>query len=260
MKFPELFVTDLDATALGGGYQPYARFSEPYAAFLDRLSAQGCLWAINTTWDINSQWQLVLGSPVRSRPAYLMGEMGLRLARITDDGPEMIQPYTRDMEARIQAVNESHFYKLINEMCAEFKPQSMLFYGHWLDFVPMEECAEKFIQYISVLRKNNTVFKFDYDNGRLTVYPALLNKGLPLAEVYRLNGISPSETVVAGDDFPDLCMMSRDLAFSAVCPGNAHPEVKKHVRSMDGEVGEAESGDGIIQAFTTLAEKQGWQF
>ena len=128
------------------------------------------------------------------------------------------------------------------------------------DFVPMEECAEKFIQYISVLRKNNTVFKFDYDNGRLTVYPALLNKGLPLAEVYRLNGISPSETVVAGDDFPDLCMMSRDLAFSAVCPGNAHPEVKKHVRSMDGEVGEAESGDGIIQAFTTLAEKQGWQF
>jgi len=60
--FPLLFVTDLDDTALGDGHQPYARFPDPYSEFLDGLAARGCQWAINTTWNVNGQWQLVLGS------------------------------------------------------------------------------------------------------------------------------------------------------------------------------------------------------
>ena len=32
--FPKLFVTDLDDTALGGGYVPYARFPDPFSEFL----------------------------------------------------------------------------------------------------------------------------------------------------------------------------------------------------------------------------------
>ena len=33
--FPKLFVTDLDGTALGGGYEPYAKFPDHFSKFLD---------------------------------------------------------------------------------------------------------------------------------------------------------------------------------------------------------------------------------
>ena len=77
-EFPLLFVTDLDNTALRAGFQPYARFPDPFAEFLDALAARGCRWAINTTWSVHGQWQLVQSSAVRSRPEFLIAEYGLR--------------------------------------------------------------------------------------------------------------------------------------------------------------------------------------
>ncbi len=71
--FPKLFVTDLDGTALDGGYQPYARFPDPFSEFLDYLHDNGCQWAINTTWDVGGQWDIVELSSVKSKPVFFYG-------------------------------------------------------------------------------------------------------------------------------------------------------------------------------------------
>ena len=91
---PKLFVTDLDGTALGGEYRTYRRLPDPFCVFLDRLVERGCRWTINSGWKTDLQWQLVLNSVVKSRPAFLMGSAGMQLEQVTQLDPVPVQPYS----------------------------------------------------------------------------------------------------------------------------------------------------------------------
>jgi hydroxymethylpyrimidine pyrophosphatase-like HAD family hydrolase len=267
IPFPKLFITDLDGTALGNGFRPYARFPDPFSAFLDRLAERGCRYAINTTWDVHGQWDLVENSAVESKPLYLMAEVGLRLARHGREAPEFVQPYTNDQEDRLQSVVDSHLQPLAQTVCARFKAQSMHYYGHCFEFCSAVEDAPALCEYV-----NQTCLGADYplniklknnpENGqcRLGVFPKFLRKGTSIKAVMEMENLRPEQIVVAGDEVTDLSMMAPALSTLPLCPDNACAEVKDHVRKLGGAVGNAHSGLGIIDAFARLAEKNGWQF
>jgi len=257
--FPQLFVTDLDDTALGGGYQPYARFPDPYSAFLDRLAARGCLWAINTTWGVDGQWQVVQSSAVRSRPAYLIAEYGLRVAQVADKGPEFVQPYTAGMEARIEEINQAVLFPLMKDICAQFKPARMHFYGHVFEFYPREDERARLAEYVQACYAGNEVVNAGVGRA-LGVVPKFLEKGNGLREVLRLTGIPADRVVVAGDSMGDWSMMHASLARYIVCPGNADPRVREEAAARGGGVGEDLCSRGIIQAFDQLARRHGWEY
>ncbi|MDD5600076.1 MAG: hypothetical protein PHV82_19175, partial [Victivallaceae bacterium] len=77
----KLLVFDFDGTALGG-HEPYACFPLEFAAFLDKLSKNGILWATNTTWAPKEQYKLMTQSGVKSRPALLTGQTGRLVAKV----------------------------------------------------------------------------------------------------------------------------------------------------------------------------------
>jgi hydroxymethylpyrimidine pyrophosphatase-like HAD family hydrolase len=256
--FPKLFVTDLDGTALGGGYEPYVRFPDRFAAFLDRLHAAGCRWAINTTWDVNGQWQLVLASAVRSRPAFLMAEVGCRLAEVRDDGPHMVEQYNASMGTAIARVNEMHIHPFIRELVNRVNPNRMNFYGHWFDF-SFDEADGPAVDDVCRGLSAGAPVQCERKPGRIVVYPACLGKDKNLAAVLQMTGISPEHVVVAGDEIPDLAMMQPSLAAYAVCPQNANEKVKARVAGM-GVVGTATHSDGVIDAFERLARDNKWNW
>lgn len=120
VAFPRLVMLDLDGTLLGGDGAPYARIPAPMSQFLDGLAGRGCDWAINTAWDIRGQWELVLSSPVRSRPRFLVAELGRCLARVVADGPKLVQPYTRAMNRSVTEAARRHMAPLVRELCVRY--------------------------------------------------------------------------------------------------------------------------------------------
>ncbi|OGV61970.1 MAG: hypothetical protein A3K18_06495 [Lentisphaerae bacterium RIFOXYA12_64_32] len=260
--FPRLFVTDLDGTALGGGYQPYGRFPDHFSDFLDRLTLRGCQWAINSTWDVNGQWQLVLGSKVRSRPTFLMGSTGLRLATWAEDGPVSVPDFDRLMDARLEAVKQKSFYKLLRSLCATFDPRVVAFWGHWLHFEYYERDAERIRTFAA--RQDwagmELLWELMANPARLIVYPAILGKDKNLCEALRISGIPPDAVVAAGDEPADIAMMQSHAAKYGLCPGNAHEKLKAHVAAGSGGVGRMLCCDGVMEAFNVLAQREKWDW
>ena len=262
--FPKLFVTDLDGTALDKAHQPYARFPDHFSEFLDALYSRQCEWAISTTWDAGGQGQLVLGSTVKSTPLFLMAEYGMRLARYTDGVPEFIQPFTENMEKRVDTFNRDIAFAVVRNICSQFSPKIMHFYGHMLTFQPIPEEENEFRDYVvSYMPEWDKNEQFNYSlnaQSSFNLYPRFLHKGLALSEALIQEGITPEEVVIAGDETADIDMMQPELAKFAVCPENACQEVKDHVVNMGGFVGNGIGAKGVIDSFRQLAAKEGWSF
>ena len=260
-SFPKLFVTDLDGTALGGGYQPYARFPDPFSEFLDRLSARGCRWAISTTWDVAGQHQAVLASAVKSRPAFFIAEMSCRIARLNNEVLEFVQPYTADTEAKVLEACQTQLFALMKGVCGNFSPYRMNFYGHWFDFSPLEQDRERLAGYVRANFPEADKHLHLFVGGGVCAYPKILEKGRGVREVLRLTGIAPEQVVIAGDSMSgDGSMMNPTTGRWGVCPSNAEETLKAHVLALGGAVGQDVASRGVIQAFKSLAEKQGWEF
>lgn len=259
-EFPKLFVTDLDGTALGGGFEPYARFPDSFSEFLDRLSDKGCQWAINTTWDPNGQWQLVLSSSVKSRPAYLMGELGYKLVKVNNGHLDFVEPYTSEINSAVSEINERSLLPLIKDICGEFSPERIHFYGHLFQFNAIEKDHRELEKFFKKYNSMENDIICLYNEGQFVAYPEILKKGKSLTEVIKLNNLTPEDVVIAGDEVADISMMHCDLCAFPICPDNAHPNVKKHVQKMNGEIGEGHSGIGIINAFNKLAKKNEWNW
>jgi len=259
-NFPKLFVTDLDSTALGGDFKPYQRFPDPFSEFLDRLAARGCRYAINTTWDVGGQWNLVAVSAVKAKPAYLMAELGLRLARYGEDGPEFVQPYTENMESKLRQVVEVHLHDFMKDVCGRFRSQRTNFYGHWFDMRPVEDDGPAMAEYVNGKYSDLDALNIRCTENIVCAYPTFLSKGLSVAEVLRLEKLRPEDVVIAGDSMMDAKMMAPELARHAVCPENADEQLKQHVTATDGVVGQGVAGLGVIDAFEKLARKRGWEF
>ncbi len=252
MKKKKLFVFDLDGTVLTPGQEPYARLPDVFSEFLDIISADGWMWGINSTWDVNGQWHLVLVSSVKSRPAFLMGEMGLRIAEVKNSRLEFLQPYTAIMEKKVQEIIEKDLYPVMSHICSRFNPAKMHFYGHMFHFIVDAKEKEEFDDFTAGINAENLIVS--KGKGSFSAYPSILNKGKSVKEVGRIAGLSPEEIVVAGDEIADIPMMDSDLSKHPICPSNAHDEVKKHVKSAGGIIGTKPHAHGIIEAFQIFKE------
>jgi hypothetical protein len=127
----KLFVIDLDGTSLGGTV-PYARFTQEYSEFLDSLADAGCKWAINTTWDVNGQWDLVMNSPLKSRPSYLIGEYSMSFAAFDQQAGELKleQEYCDRMQKRLSDFRATGYDELALALQQAVKIEKYHFYGH----------------------------------------------------------------------------------------------------------------------------------
>ncbi len=247
----KLLVIDLDGTALGGSV-PYVRFTEEFSAFLDELNAAGCKWAINTTWDVKGQWDLVMGSPVKSRPAYFCAEYGLNLARWGEQEPVMVEDYCARMQEQLKALRASSIHPVMRKLVNTVRPARFMFYGHVIECTVMDEDIDKLKQlYDTEIAPMKELVTSCRDN-RFTLRPAFLNKSLAHKEILRMEGLSPEQVAVAGDGDIDLPMMADDCARWLVCPANASDRVKARVREAGGCVSEHEFAQGVIEAFARL--------
>ena len=251
----KLFITDLDGTALGGNYKQYARFPDIFSEFLDSLSEHKYSWGINTTWDVGGQWELVNISNVKSRPEYLMAEFGLRMASVKSGKPEFIQPYTHNMEEKLNDIQCRKLNPVIHELTGSFAAARIMFYGHLLSFeLAKHENIDKFKQYIQkVFDDEELICQF---NGNIfSVRPAFMTKAKPFSEIK----LPPEQIIVAGDEVTDIAMMQPEIAAHYICPANAAATVKEHVAKHNGAVGELPYSAGVIQAFKKLSKRYNWE-
>ncbi len=254
MDKKRLFIFDLDDTVLIPGQEPYARLSDFFSEFLDAISERGWSWGINSTWDVNGQWHLVLVSGIKSRPAFLIGELGLRIAAVKNSRLEFLQPYKDNMEKRVQGIIEKELYPVMSRICSRFNPSRMHFYGHLFDFVVDEREKKEFDGFTAGINAENLII--GRRNGRFSAYPAMLNKGEPVKEIIRITGLSPEEIVVAGDAVADIPMMETPVSKNPLCPFNAADEVKKHVKAAGGIISEAPYARGVVEAFRRLVKNK----
>ncbi|MBN8217439.1 MAG: hypothetical protein J0L75_12410 [Spirochaetes bacterium] len=256
---PKLLVIDLDGTSLGGGYEPYGRFPDAYSAFLDRLDAAGCRWAINTAWDALGQWHLLKSSAVKSRPLYFMAELGCRLWTPGDAGPVSVEPFNAAMEKRLAEANATGLIPFMRDMAARFTPARLNYYGHWFDMTCIPQETRAFCAHVEAVDWNaRGLSLYGHKENRISVVPGFLGKHANLGEVLRLRGYKPEEVVVAGDERADLAMMRPELSRHHLCPENAHADVKAHVEKNGGAVGTLGFSDGVMEAFHRLAARNGW--
>lgn len=258
-KFPKLFVTDLDGTALGG-FKPYSRFPDEFAKILDELHRKGCKWATNTTWDVKSQVQLVYASSITSRPSYLVGGSGLQLYSMEEDELIKVVPYSNNMEQKLQKVCNEEMYSLIRDVCGKFDAKNMFFNGFWFAIYPKEEQISELFSYVRERYSNSSrlIIGFNEKQNFINAHPAFMKKGEALKEIMRIENLTPEDVVVAGDEAMDLEMMTPELARYLICPNNASDEVKKRVLEMKGVVGKKDYGPGVVEAFKALEELNGW--
>jgi hydroxymethylpyrimidine pyrophosphatase-like HAD family hydrolase len=254
----KLFITDLDGTALGGDYAQYARFPDPFSEFLDKLTKIDCQWGINTTWDVDGQWDLIKTSSVKSRPDFLMAEYGRRLATTNDDGPVFVQPYTDKMAERLEEFCAGKFSALIKEIAGNFKAGRIFYYGHLFQFtVAPDDNLDEFKKFTEKFFADED-FICSFKQRAISVRPAFLHKGAPLQEVTNRNQFSPDQIITAGDEPADIDMMHPELSAHYICPANANEQVKAHVRKYNGEVADLPYGAGVIQAFNRLVKRHNW--
>ena len=98
------------------------------------------------------------------------------------------------------------------------------------------ETFAKGIPNLSVVR-NDVYIRFCHDG---------YNKGTALTEIARRLGITPAETLAAGDLFNDLPMLDPIRAEALVAPANAVPAVQTKVREAGGYVSSRRTGEGVL--------------
>jgi hydroxymethylpyrimidine pyrophosphatase-like HAD family hydrolase len=260
--FPKLFVTDLDGTALGGGYRPYAKLPTAFSAFLHQLAGRGCRWATCTTWESDAQRNLLHASPEAPPPAYVVVGSGLQILTYQQNELIRVEPYSGDMAYKQDEIVRGEMYPLIRDVCSRFDSKMMNFNGYWFSMTVQDSDVERMMDYMGEKASQLPLLKIERiaEEKRFYVHPAFLRKGTPVKELQRLMDLTPDDIVVAGDEMMDLDMMMSDASAHWICPSNAHPAVKQRVLERNGVVGGKTCSDGIMEAFYNLARAKGWDF
>ncbi len=244
----KLFMTDLDGTALGGGFLPYDRFPDHYSDFLDELAARGWDWAINTTWEPEGQWKLVLQSKVESRPRFLIAEFGRQLIEVRNNELMRVNPYTERNDLRIAEYCQKYLLPLLNRLFMRIQPRSIMYYEHLVTVKYRHEIMKDMFPELTNAEASN-IFDIYLDKHTLSLRAKFLSKGLPMPIIIDRFGYRPENIICAGDELMDLGMMDPLYSKVYLAPGNANEDLKKYVIAHGGYIGTKSFAAGTIEAF-----------
>lgn len=258
----DLFVFDLDGTALGG-CEPYARFPDRFSAFLDALAAAGTHWCTNTTWHPRLQLDLLRASRVQSRPAFLYGRTGLMRARAGAGGgePEYDEDWAREVAGlegvyltrelpRVRRFLEVDLRPLgLAVAPVEGEPLMLAVAADEAAWAPLCATVPPFL---AERLAGEAYAETNTESRRLVIMPARMSKAAAVRRMHQDLICSPARTLVAGDSTNDLSMLDPAVARFQVCPANAAPAVKERVLRHAGVVGEKPYSDGVIEAVGCL--------
>ena len=250
---PRFFVFDLDGTALGGR-QPYAQFPRPFARLLDELADRGVRWATNTTWPVESQFELLRRSGVKSAPAFLCGLTGLSLGlvkrgelRVCPRHAKMVLARSRRFRRRLWPLIRSIFLKLLRaNLVRRFSFDNFETYN-LIDFTCEKKDAAAVARHLQPLLAPGLYYPWSpLDQPANMLLPAYMNKGEALRRMLKRLKVRPEEVIAAGNGTNDLPMLDSTLARWLVCPANAHPLVIEAVKRQEGFVGARNFAWGVV--------------
>ena len=240
----KLFMTDLDYTALGG-FEPYRRIPDPYSRFLDRLSATGWDWAINSAWDVPDQLDLIQQSAVKSRPAFLIGKYGGVMYQLENETLRAVEPYTAEHYSLLLQWGRDTAFPLIHALAVNYEwikisYQIHAFSCHMENIHRIENlpCVQE------ALQKERIDLRFR-DNMCHVSPGKTVSKGMPVD--YLREKFGYGFIACAGDGIPDRRMMEH--AQLKLAPANAKPELKEFLRQNGGFIGPGDYCTGVIEAF-----------
>ena len=214
------------------------------------LQARGAKWVINTGRDLGSLMESLGRARLRIKPDFVvvvereiycheetrfkdLTEWNQRcrdthlelFARVARDVPRLAEWVDERARATVYADSYSPFC-IIAESNAEMDAIQAMMEAY---------CVE--VAGLTVVR-NDVYSRFSHVD---------FNKGTAMAEVGRRLGVSPEETLVAGDHFNDVPMLSGVYAKCIVCPDNAIPAIKELVRAQHGYVSHQPWGHGVAR-------------
>jgi len=257
----QLISTDFDGTL-------FAEFANPpvpdvLQSLIAHLQSQGAKWVINTGRDMNSLMETMGRAHLRIKPDYVVVVEREIHQRVGEGGHFQfvnVEPWntrcTTDQNALFETVRQD-LPELLAWVNAKFK--ATLYEDPWSPFCLIAESngdADQIQAYLETyctripnltLVRNDIYARFSH---------AAYNKGSALAEIARLLGVSPENTLAAGDHLNDLPMLKKEFAHALVAPANAIPVVKEQVEREGGYLSKHLCGEGVARGIEFYMERR----
>lgn len=248
----QLISTDFDGTL-------FSEFSHPPVPetlqnIIAHFQSKGAKWVINTGRDMNSLMETLGRGHVHIKPDYVVVVEREIHQRTGEDGHYKfvsVEPWnqqcTKDQNTLFELVRKD-LPELVSWVNAKYK--ATIYEDPWSPFCLIAESnqdADGIQEYMEAycarvpnltLVRNDIYARFSH---------AAYNKGTALAEIARIHGIKPENTVAAGDHLNDLPMLQREFAHALIAPANAIPQVKAQVERQGGYVSQHNCGEGVAR-------------
>lgn len=248
----QLISTDFDGTL-------FAEFADPpvpdvLQAMIAHLQAKGAKWVINTGRDMNSLMETLGRSHLRIKPDYVVVVEREIHQRVGQEGHFQfvsVEPWNQkctEEQNALFALVRNDLPKLVNWVNEKFR--ATVYEDPWSPFCLIAENngdADEIQAYLDeycqsipnlTLVRNDIYARFSH---------AAYNKGSALAEIARLLGVSPANTLAAGDHLNDLPMLKKEFAHALIAPANAIPSVKEQVQKEGGYISQHKCGEGVAR-------------
>ncbi len=249
----KLISTDFDGTIhtdFGDAPVPLA-LQDKLAA----LQARGVLWVINTGRDLASLMESIGRAHLRVLPDYVV-TVEREIHKHVGGHYESVEPWNSNCHhdhARAFAESAAELHELMTGL--ETRYDASFYTDHWS---PLCAIARSNAQMDAIQTELEAFCKTTplLVPVRNDVYVRLshtsYSKGTALQEIQRLTGLTPANTLAAGDHLNDLPMLLPEVARWLVTPANGLPPVKAQVAAHGGFLATQLCGDGILEALNKM--------
>lgn len=245
----KLISTDFDGTIFlsSCGQTP---IYPPLLDQINRMQQTGTKWVINTGRDLAELVSTLEYYRISPFPNYLI--LAERFIYYRDKGKylplqpwntictqthkqlfDKIKPMLPALEAKINTLfpNSLYFGDTLSPICLVSKDKQ--------EAESLFKLVEDYFLSVPELTimKNDVYARFAHIN---------FSKGTALLALEKHLGITPSETLSAGDYYNDIPMLRSDVTASPVAPANALPEIKDLVHQEGGYISDYPAGQGVL--------------
>src|SRR3954451_22509798 len=246
-----LLSTDFDGTLVAHGADPV--LDEGCMAAIEKLQAQGVLWAINTGRSVELLESGLADFEFPIHPDFILTSER-DIFRPSENGGRW-EPFG-DWNDRVAREHAELFHSARGVLAevVDFVNQKtkarLLYHSAGLEglVAENEEELDRVTKFIDRARAKQPKFHYQRNTVYLRFCHADYHKGAALAELSRLLGIPRDEIFAAGDHHNDVSMLDGRFAKHPACPANAIPEVKAAVEAAGGYVAAKTFGAGVHEA------------